>query len=333
MMHVPIVCVNNPRVAQPDEVDFVPPRTDQPKRVVVVGAGIAGLEAAWVAAAGGHDVTVFGASGHLGGKAWLREQLPGGETISATYDYQTTAARRAGVRFELGRRVTLAEITWLKPDTVILATGSRMIPPDWLPRDIEADGVVADQRAVLPEVLRHDQSQPGTAVLVDADHTEGTYAAAEALRKRFARTVIVTPRDTIATDVQTVTRQGILRRAAEQHITIIPNSEPRWNDACAEGRLEIVNIYNDDVILVEDLALLTYATPRVPDDDLAEPLRAAGITVIVVGDARAPSLPPALFCCEAPPFRDRSEARAGNVKTVFRMPAILPWQQNLPIPH
>ena len=41
--------------------------------------------------------------------------------------------------------------------------------------------------------------QPGTAVLFDAHHTEGTYAAAEALRARFERVVIVTPRDTIAT--------------------------------------------------------------------------------------------------------------------------------------
>ncbi len=288
MMHVPIVCVNNPRVAQPDEVDFVPPRAKVQKRVVVVGAGIAGLEAAWVAAARGHDVTVLGASDHLGGKAWLREQLPGGETISSIYDYQTTAARRAGARFELGRQATSAEIIGLKPDTVILATGSHMIPPDWLPADVYADGVVADLRALLPDVLRHDIRQSGAAVLFDADHTEATYAAAEALRERFERMVIVTPRDTIATDVQMVTRQGILRRMAEQRITIIPNSEPRWSGACAEGRLEIVNLYNGDVTLIEDLALLTYATPRVKDDALAEPLRAAGITVMVVGDARAP---------------------------------------------
>ena len=288
MMHVPIACVNNPRVGQPDEVNFVPPRTDRRQRVVVVGAGIAGLEAAWVAAASGHDVTVFGASDHLGGKAWLREQLPGGETISSIYDYQTTAARRTGARFELGRRVAPPEIIDLQPDVVILATGSHMIPPEWLPLDIGADGVVADVRTLLPDVLRHDQCQAGTAVLFDADHTEGTYAVAEALRKRFEKTVVVTPRDTIASDVQLVTRQGILRRMAQQHITIISSCEPRWSDACAEGRLEIVNIHTGDVTLVEDLALLTYATPRVPDDALAEPLRAAGITVIAVGDARAP---------------------------------------------
>ena len=100
--------------------------------------------------------------------------------------------------------------------------------------------------------------------------------------------MIVTPRDSIATDVQMVTRQGILRRMAQQHIEIVTLSEPRWSDACAEGRLEIVNVYNGDVRTIEDLALLSYATPRVPDDALAAPLRAAGLTVMTVGDAHAP---------------------------------------------
>ena len=115
-----------------------------------------------------------------------------------------------------------------------------------------------------------------------------TYAAAEALRARFERVVIVTPRDTIAADVQMVTRQGILRRMAEQRIEVMTLSEPRWSDACAEGRIEIVNVYNGDARIIEDLALLTYATPRVANDALAMPLRAAGIAVMTVGDAHAP---------------------------------------------
>ena len=233
MMHVPIACVNNPRVSRPDEVDFVPRRSDAPKRVVVVGAGIAGMEAAWVAAARGHDVTVFGASDAIGGKARLREKLPGGETVSSIYDYQTVAARRAGARVVLGRRVTAEEVIALRPDAVILATGSMMIPPDWLPVAVRAEGWVPDLRSAMVEVLRHGGRQAGTAVLFDADHTEATYAAAEALRARFDRVIIVTPRDTIATDVQLVTRQGILRRMAEQRIEIVTLAEPRWSEACA----------------------------------------------------------------------------------------------------
>jgi hypothetical protein len=288
MMHVPIACVNNPRVARPDEVDYVPVRTETPKRVVVVGAGIAGMEAAWVAAARGHHVMVLGASDNIGGKAFLREQLPGGETVSSIYDYQTVAARRAGASIRLGRTATADDILALRPDSVILATGSTMIPPDWLPEDVRAEGWVPDLRHALAEILRHDTPQPGTAVLFDADHTEGTYAAAEALRARFARVIVVTPRDTIATDVAMTGRQGILRRMAEQRIEIVTLSEPRWSDQVAEGRLDIVNVYNGDVRVIEDLALLTYATPRIPNDALAAPLRAAGMEVVPVGDARAP---------------------------------------------
>src|SRR6185312_3152368 len=129
---------------------------------------------------------------------------------SSIYDYQTVAARRAGARVVLGRKVTAEEIVALQPEVVILATGSSMITPDWLPAAIHAEGWVPDLRAAMSEVLRHDGRQPGTAVLFDADHTEGTYAAAEALRTRFEHMVIVTPRDTIATDVAMTTRQGIL---------------------------------------------------------------------------------------------------------------------------
>ena len=47
-------------------------------------------------------------------------------------------------------------------------------------------------------------------------------------------------------------------------------------------------MYTGNVTVIDDLALLTYATPRAPDDSLTAPLEAAGIRVIPVGDARAP---------------------------------------------
>ncbi len=285
---IPVACVNNPCVAHDNEVDFKPELADNLKRVVVIGAGLAGMEAAWIAAARGHEVTVIGASDEVGGKARLRERLPGGETVSSVYDFQMVAAKRAGATLSLGRKATMEDVVALKPDRVILATGSRMIPPDWLPDGVRKEDWVPDLRAALLDILRIETRQPGAVVLYDTDHTEATYAAAEALAGRFARTVIVTPRDSVATDVPLVTRQGILRRMAEHRIEIVSLAEPRWSDRAAEGQLELVNIYNGDITMIEDLVLLTYATPRVPDDALAAPLRAAGIEVVLVGDARAP---------------------------------------------
>ena len=75
---------------------------------------------------------------------------------------------------------------------------------------------------------------------------------------------------------------------AEQRIEIMTLSEPRWSDTCAEAGWKLSTSNYGDVRVIEDLPLMTYATPRVPDDALAEPLRAAGIMVIAVGDARAP---------------------------------------------
>jgi putative NAD(P)-binding protein/NADH:flavin oxidoreductase/NADH oxidase family protein len=282
---LPIACDNNPRVAQADEVDWWPAPAKSRKRVIVVGAGIAGMEAAWVAAARGHEVTVFGRSTEVGGKARLRSLLPGGADLSSVYDYQFTAARKARARIELGVHAVASEIFGLKPDCVVLASGSRMIAPPWLPPEYASS--VPDLRAAMGEVLRLRARQRGTAVVYDMDHTEGTYAAAELLHALFDRVVIITPRDSIAQSAPLVTRQGILRRLGEKRIQTVVLAEPRLGVGFEEGIVEHVNVYNSDVGTIENVAFLSWSTPRAPEDALSVPLRSAGIDVRLIGDCRS----------------------------------------------
>ena len=285
--HSPLVCDNNPLVMRADEVGYVPPKARVPRKVVVVGAGVAGLQAAWVAAARGHRVTVIGASPQLGGKAWLQAQLPISESISSVFDYQEAKAKEFGVELILNRRATLSSIANLRPDVVVLATGSTMVWPSEFPADLQHSGFIKDLREAVMEVQRYTQQQQGTAVLFDMDHTDGTYAGAERLRDIFSEVVVVTPRQAIAEEVALTSRQRILRRFQDRRIRYECLSVPEWTPEFEEsGRLQINHVYGGDPKYIDDVALLTYSTPRTPDSELEAPLKEMGITVHRIGDCK-----------------------------------------------
>jgi 2,4-dienoyl-CoA reductase-like NADH-dependent reductase (Old Yellow Enzyme family) len=283
-----IECDNNPRVAMVDEADWWPAPAKERKKIVVVGAGIAGMEAAWVAGARGHDVTVLGRSGEVGGKTRVHAGLPGGENLSSIYDYQYLAAIRGNVALELDIQADLAAIRDYDPDVVVLATGSTMSWPAFLPADLRDDGFFPDLRQLISDFAHRSQREAGRIAIYDKDHTEMTYAAAEFFADVFDEVVLITPRERIASDVSLINRQGIYRRLYEKRIRIFTSSEICGESALEEGRLLLENIYNKDRTEIEGVAAVTYATPRVPNDELLIPLREAGLDVRAIGDCRAP---------------------------------------------
>ncbi len=283
-----LACDNNPRVGAADEADWTPSRTDKPKSVVVVGAGVAGLEAAWVAAARGHRVTVFSASSEVGGKTRLNAELPGGENLSSVYDYQLLRAQKEGVIFQLGVTATAEDVIALNPEEIILATGATMMWPTCFPTDFKDEGIFLDLRSLIPELLAHPARLPGTAVIYDCDQSMSTYDAISLISERVDRVIIVTPREELAHEESIVARQGIFRRLQNAHIETIPFCDISPESEFAEGEVTCRNVITGDTTTISDVALLTYSTPRIPNVELLKPLRAAGHTPHLIGDCLSP---------------------------------------------
>ena len=281
----PMGCDNNPRLAQANELDDTLAPAEHPRKVAVIGAGIAGLQAAVTAAARGHVVKVWGRSAEVGGKTRLLARLPLGESMSSIYDHQWISAGRLGVQFALGQAVTADEVLAWQPDAVVLATGAQMTWPMDLPTDLQ--GLVPDLRQAMAELLRSQGPQSGTAVIYDLDQSDGTYVAAEYLRDRFERVVVLSPRETIAEEVVLVGRQRIHRRFFERGIEVKTWVDPVWTERFEnEGCLQYRSVFGGPLQDIENVAFFAYASPRRPNDALLGPLQAAALPLTRVGDCK-----------------------------------------------
>jgi len=108
------------------------PKAAQPGKVWVIGAGIAGMQAAAIAAEKGHDVTVTEKSDHVGGQSATAANGPwGDEEFLRLVRYLRNYCERGGVKFELNKEVTAEEAMEREADAVIIATGA--VPRSDLP--------------------------------------------------------------------------------------------------------------------------------------------------------------------------------------------------------
>jgi len=142
-------CLVNPQACFETELIYI--KTKRPRRVAVVGGGVAGMSAATVAASRGHVVTLFEAQGDVGGQFNYAKVVPGKEEFHETIRYFKKMLNKTGVEVRLNTRVDREQLEREGYDDVIVATGV-------VPRKLKVDG------ANLPSVLSYVQVLLGAPV-------------------------------------------------------------------------------------------------------------------------------------------------------------------------
>jgi NADPH-dependent 2,4-dienoyl-CoA reductase/sulfur reductase-like enzyme len=273
----PLAEIHNPQLGTKGESSWRPNGAANKKRVVVVGAGPAGMQAARVAAQRGHEVTLLGASPEPGGKLRWEAGLPGREEYRNIIAWMERQLRDAGAKVDLGQAATAESVRALKPDSVIVATGSHPRPPE----NFGAGGMAARDW----DGHRKNSRSEGTAVLFDMDHSAATYAVADALAARFQHFVLLTPRTQIARNVNYCSAIGVYRRLYEADAEIVLAAEPV---ELRNGALTWRNVFTGRTQKIPNVELFLWSTPRVADDALAQSLQQTGINARLIGDCMAP---------------------------------------------
>ena len=212
-----MTCVVNPSSGREAEAAIVP--AEKPKKVMVIGAGPAGMEAARVAAQRGHRVTLFEKASKTGGMLNLAAVAPHKQELAKVAKYLATQAKKAGVELRLNTEVTESIVAEEKPDVAILATGGEALLPDIPgidgPRVTTAQQVLAGEVPILPgKVLIIGGGMVGCET-AEFMHQQGDHP----LVGRTAVTIIEML-DSVANDVSPEARVVLMDRIRRKGIEI-----------------------------------------------------------------------------------------------------------------
>lgn len=198
----PSVCTVNVDAGREGAAALVP--AAKPKKVMVAGGGMAGMEAARIAALRGHDVTLFEASDRLGG--WLNV-LATPATRSSWSDAisdRTRMCESAGVRIVKQRKVTAAVAIQESPDALVVATGTRPFIPKYVP------GISEDLVTDYDDLIG-GRVEPGSNAVVAGGQQLGM-AAAEFLAAKGATVTIVEATGAMAADLEFMAQKMLQSR-------------------------------------------------------------------------------------------------------------------------
>ena len=256
------LCIHNAATGRELTMPHVAESAIIKKKIVVVGAGPAGLEAARVASERGHDVTVLEAADQPGGQVRLASLSPRRREMISIIKWRIDQCEKRGVKFEYNCWAEMNDVTILEPDVVIIATGG--FP------NTELYETKTEQTNVVTawDIISGDVKPAGNVLIYDESGDHPALQAAEIIANSGAKVEIMTPDRIFAPDIMAMNLVPYMRTLQDKDVLFTVTR--RLLDVVRDGnqlRATIGTDYSDHTHTKDyDQVVVNYGT--LPMDEL-----------------------------------------------------------------
>lgn len=270
-------CIYNPVTGREEEWSEVPP-AQSARKVIIIGGGPAGMEAARVTAERGHKVTLFDRGSRLGGQIQLVAKAPGRDSFEEIINWFERQLPKLGVDIRLRTEANCDMILDHAPDDIILATGS--LP--WLP---EVSGTDLPHVMTARDVMAGN-AMPGERVLViDTIGRAEAASTADWLAERGHRVELMTGMERIAQNMPSPTRSHLLEKLMNAGVVLRTNTAP-W-EITSTG-VECYNTITWVPVTLDGYDSIVFGSGGTPDTGLLKSLAGQHPSIHVIGDCFQP---------------------------------------------